>query len=326
MLTIYSATERGLARASLEEGGTELPADAVWVDLLAPTAEEERLVEAWFGAGIPTREEMREIEVSSRLYEEDGALYLTALSLIDADTERPRTCDVSFILTRAHLVTVRYETPKPIAVFLQRAAKLGVACRYPDFVLAALIDAFLDRIADILEKAGSEAEAIGQRVFEQRSKKPMKTEDFRQIVGRIGRTGDVTSKARDSLVTFLRLITYLQAGAGGGARPKEVKQYLKTAQRDATQLADHATYLGSKAEFLLDATTGLINIEQNNIIKIFSLVSVALMPPTLLASIYGMNFEHMPELDDPWAYPVVLGVMLLMGLAPYAFFKKKGWL
>ena len=193
-------------------------------------------------------------------------------------------------------------------------------------MLAALIDAFLDRIADVLERAGAEAEAISQRVFERHSRKPMKTDDFRDIVTRIGRTGDVTSKARDSLVTFGRVITFLQAGAGGSARPKEVKQSLKTAQRDASQLADHATYLGSKAEFLLDATTSLINIDQNNIIKIFSVVSVALMPPTLVASIYGMNFKHMPELDWVWGYPAVLLVMAALGILPYFFFRWKGWL
>ncbi len=326
MLTIYGATERGLMQLEAPADLAGLPPEAIWIDLLSPTREEEAVVERWCGADIPTKEEMREIEVSSRLYEEDGALYLTALSLIDSDTEHPRTTDITFILTKTHLVTVRYETPKSIAVFLQRAPKMGPSCRFADFVLAALIDAFLDRIADNLERAGAETEQIGQRVFDRRSKKPMNTEDFREIVGRIGWTGDLTSKARDSLVTFSRLVTYLQAGAGGGARPKEVKQYLKTAQRDAMQLADHATYLGSKAEFLLDATTSLINIEQNNIIKIFSIVSVALMPPTLLASIYGMNFRYMPELDWPWAYPLVLLTMVLLGAAPYFFFRKKGWL
>ncbi|ESR26182.1 magnesium transporter CorA family protein [Lutibaculum baratangense] len=326
MLTIYEKTERGLRKSSLDEGATDLPPAGVWIDLLAPTLEEERLVETWFGLEIPSREEMREIEISSRLYEEDGAVFMTALALIDSDTNRPRTCDISFILVRNHLVTVRYETPQPIAVFLQRAPKVGPACRYADFVLAALIDAFLDRVADILERAGTEAEAVSQRVFETRSKKPMKTEDFRDSLGRIGRAADLTSKARDSLVTFSRLVTYLQAGAGGGERPKEVKQYLKTAQRDATQLADHATYLNAKMEFLLDATVGLINIEQNNIIKIFSVVAVALMPPTLIASIYGMNFHFMPELDEPWAYPLVLLTMAVLGIAPFLFFKKKGWL
>ncbi|MCT8971283.1 magnesium transporter CorA family protein [Microbaculum marinisediminis] len=326
MLSIHVATDRGLQRVPDAGALTDLPTDAVWIDLLNPTSEEEALLERWLTIDVPSREEMREIEISSRLFEEDGALYMTVVALLNADGENPTLTDVTFILVGGRLVTVRYAEPRPITLFLQRAPKIGPACQYADFVLVGLIEAFIDRIADVLEHAGLDADRIGDDVFLRESSKPIKTDDFKKTVARIARTGDLTSKARESLVTISRLLTFMSAGPGSVKLSKDVKLHLKTAVRDANQLADHATYLATKTEFLLDATMGLINIEQTNIIKIFSVAAVAMMPPTLIASIYGMNFQFMPELNEKWAYPMVLVVMIASALAPYFYFKRKGWL
>jgi len=328
MLTVYAAAEKGLHPVPEAGGRTECPPDAVWIDLFNPTAEEDALVESWLEIDVPSREEMREIEISSRLYEEDGAVFMTILALVNSDQKHVGTTDVTFILKDRMLVTVRHEDPRPFAQFLQRAPKLGPACRNGDFVFIGLLEAFIDRIADVLEHAGLDTEAIANEIFERGSadSRPMKTQDFKATVARIGRAGDLTSKARESLVTISRLLVFLSTGPGAVKLSKDVRIHAKTAVRDANQLSDHASYLSNKTVFLLDATMGLINIEQTNIIKIFSVAAVAMMPPTLIASVYGMNFEFMPELDEKWGYPVVLVLMVLSALAPYLYFKRKGWL
>ena len=216
--------------------------------------------------------------------------------------------------------------PLPITLFLQRAPKIGPACQHGDYVLLGLIETIIDRVADVLEHAGLDADRIGDDVFVVERKKPMTTNELKRILSRIARIGDLTSKARESLVSISRLLMFLSTGPGAVKLSKDSKVHMKTALRDANQLADHSTYLANKAEFLLDATMGLINIEQTNIIKIFSVAATALMPPTMIASIYGMNFKFMPELDEIWGYPVALIVMILSALAPFVFFKRKGWL
>lgn len=326
MLNVHVATDKGLQPVPESGALADMPADTVWLDLVNPTPDEEALLERWLGIDVPTREEMREIEVSSRLYEEDGALYMTVVSLVKAESANPDLTDVTFILARGKLVTVRFAEPLPVKLYLQRAHKIGPSCRYGDFVLLGLIEAFIDRVADVLEHAGADADHIGDDVFILDRAKPMKSRDFKEIVARIGRTGDVASKARESLMTITRLLMFLSSGPGALKLSKDVKVHLKTAARDASQLSDHASYLSNKAEFLLDATMGLINIEQTNIIKIFSVAAVAMMPPTLIASIYGMNFEFMPELKENWGYPAVLVGMVVSAMIPYLYFRRKGWL
>jgi len=326
MLNIHVATQRGLELVQDAGSLTQLPADAVWIDLMNPTQDDETRVEGWLDIDVPTREEMREIEVSSRLYEEDGAIYMTVASLLKADTDNPALTDVTFILVGKQLVTVRHAEPLPFTLYLQRAPRIGAACQRGDQVLLGLVEAIIDRVADVLEHAGLDADRIGDDVFVEERKKPMTTTELKRILGRIARIGDLTSKSRESLVSIARLLMFLSTGPGAVKLSKEAKLHQKTALRDANQLADHSTYLANKAEFLLDATMGLINIEQTNIIKIFSVAATALMPPTMIASIYGMNFKFMPELDEQWGYPVSLAVMILSALAPFVFFKRKGWL
>lgn len=324
MLTVYAATGRGLQPIQIEAG--QRPDAAVWVDLMAPTPEEEALVQGWFGIEVPTREEMREIEISSRLYEEDGALFMTILSILHADAPHADTTDVTFILLPGTLVTVRHAEPRPITFYVQRAGKAGASCKAPDFVLLGLVEVFVDRLADILERTGADIDTISREIFEHESKRPMRPADFKAIVARIGRAGELAAKVRESLVTIVRMMSFLSSGVGEVRLSKEVRTHIKTATRDCTQLGDHATYLSNKTMFLLEATMGLINIEQTNIIKIFSVAAVALLPPTLIASIYGMNFTHMPELEWTFGYPLALAVMIASAALPYVYFRRKGWL
>jgi magnesium transporter len=324
MLNVFVADRRGcLVRVEVAPDAP-LPVEAVWLDLVAPTREEERHVETLLGVGVPTREEMQEIEVSSRLYEENGALYMTATVLCKAESEHPETTAVSFILAGDRLVTVRYAEPQPFALFSARCQRAPVVHKRGDAVLAGLLDALIDRIADVLEHIGLEVDDVSHEVFEHTAK-PGRG-DFQSILRRLGRRGDLTSKVRESLVGVGRLLMFLTQAGTAQKIAKDLRDRLRTMSRDVRSLTDHASFLSSKINFLLDATLGMINIEQNAIIKIFSVVAVVFLPPTLIASVYGMNFAFMPELHWAFGYPLALLLMLASALTPYLYFKRRGWL
>ncbi len=262
------------------------------------------------GIEIPTREDMQEIEISSRLYTENGARYMTATLMCGADSLAPRTTPVTFILTDHRLVTVRYDEPRPFALI---AAKLGRSCSpniTGDGLLLEILDAVIDRCADILERAGADVDSVSSQIFEPSAEKGH-ARSYSQILLAIGKKGDITSKVRESLVSIGRLISFVTVETDAGRWSKEQKAQFKTLQRDVSSLTDHASYLSSKITFVLDAMLGVVNLEQNNIIKLFSVMAVVLMPPTLIASIYGMNFKLMPELEWQHGYPIALVMMLI---------------
>jgi magnesium transporter len=325
MLNVFVADRRGCL-SKLEAGSHgPLPAAAVWLDLLAPTGEEEHRVEALLGVEVPTREEMQEIEASSRLYEENGALYMTTTVVARADSEHPETTAISFILAGDRLVTVRYAEPQSFALFATRCQRSPGPFTRGDAVLAGLLDALIDRIADVIEHIGLEVDGLSHEVFEH-PVSPRKTGDFQRILRNLGRRGDLISKVRESLVGIGRLVMFFGQAWTDARQTKDLRARLRTMTRDVRSLTEHASFLSGKINFLLDATLGMINIEQNAIIKIFSVVAVVFLPPTLIASIYGMNFEFMPELDWRIGYPLALALMLGSAIAPYLFFKRRGWL
>ena len=305
---------------------------ALWIDVKAPTPEEEAGLERALGLDIPTREEMEEIEVSSRLYVDRGAAYATALVLSRTDTDEATVSPVTFILCDKRVVTVRYEDPRAFSVFAARAAKGGTGGDTPDMALAGIFEALIERLADLLERTTREIDGISRQIFKAPGKRPTRTGDFHRILIDLGRKGDFISNVRDSLVTLSRAVGFIvfyadQRGKEGRDTKgdKEFRARLKSVARDAGSLTDHASFVVDKITFLLDATLGMVNIEQNQIIKIFSIAAVAFLPPTLIASIYGMNFVHMPELDERLAYPIVLGLMALSAIVPLLYFKRKGW-
>ena len=300
--------------------------NVVWVDLVNPTADEERELEQLYGIELPTRAEMEEIEISSRLYSQNGVAYMTAMLPAHSDTDDPMIGPVSFVLTSARLFTVRYHEPRAFRTFPNRAAKYASGCDSGEGVLLALLDATVDRIADILERAGRDIENISRNIFGRTDVPPVKSKDLQTILASIGRQGDLISDIRDCLLTLERLIGFFGQDAVQTHKGKEVRERIKTLASDAHSLADHASFLAQKITFLLDATLGMINIEQNAIIKIFSVAAVVFLPPTLIASIYGMNFVRMPELGWPFGYPLALGLMVLSAILPYLFFKRRGWL
>jgi magnesium transporter len=325
MLSVYIPSGTSLTKVDIPEDGT-VPESAVWIDLVSPTVAEDQAVEALVGIAVPTREEMQEIEISSRLYIEDGARYMTATLMCAADTPSPRTTAVTFILANHRLVTVRYDEPRPFAIVSNKLARVCPTDVTGESVLLELLDAVIDRCADILERVGSAVDQVSHDIFEPEGARTGHARRYGDILIAIGRKGDLSSKVREVLVSVGRLVLFVAAEADGMRWSKEARATLKTMQRDIGSLSDHASYLSNKITFVLDAMLGVVNLEQNNIIKLFSVMAVVLMPPTLIASIYGMNFRHMPELDWFIGYPLALGVMICAGIGPFLFFKWKRWL
>ena len=300
--------------------------DVVWVDLSEPTGEEEKLVESQLEIDIPTREDMEEIEISSRLYYEEGDAFMTATVPAKTDSDDLQMAPVTFVLAGDRLITVRYHEPRAFQTFTQRAQKTGIGLRNGEAVLVALLEAIVDRLADVLERAQREIDAISRSIFERPGATPTKGQDLQKLLQDIGRKGDLTSNVRDSLFTIHRVTAFLAHLTTQQRSDKDVRARIKTLTRDASSLTEHSSSLSQKITFLLDATLGMINIQQNSIIKIFSVAAVVFLPPTLIASIYGMNYDHMPELGWRFGYPFAVGVMVVSAILPYMYFKRRGWL
>ena len=325
MLFAHVLRGASLTRIEVAEG-EPCPPDAVWIDLVAPTASEDKIVEDMIGVMVPTREEMAEIEVSSRLYIENGARYMTATVMFNTETEKPGTTAITFIIAGNRLVTVRYDEPKPFTYLAGKLSKACAANTIGPTIMVELLDAIIDRIADILEKLAAEVDKVSGRVFERNAARDDPNQRYQAILRTIGRKGDLLSKARESLVSLNRLVLFFTNEAETVGLPKDQRVHLKSVARDISSLTDHASFLANKITFLLDATLGMVSLEQNNVIKLFSVMAVVLLPPTLIASIYGMNFEHMPELKWTYGYPLALFAMIFAAVLPYIFFKWKRWL
>lgn len=299
---------------------------ALWLDLVTPDRAEELSVEADLGLDLPTREDMEEIEQSSRLYAEDGALFMTVMLPAQTEADAPVSAPVTLVLTSELLVTIRYHAPKTFEIALQRAAKGGLACDTAEDLTLSLLEVMVDRLADVLERVARDVEVISRSIFAKDGARARKGSGWRSVLEEIGRKGDMVSTLRDSLGTIDRLSVFWGQRLRDEPDTKPLRARLADLTADVRGLEDHSAFMSQKISFLMDATLGLISIEQNGIIKIFSVASVVFLPPTLIASIYGMNFEAMPELSQPYAYPVALAGMVLSAVLPYVYFKRRGWL
>jgi magnesium transporter len=319
--------EQGFLERHVQLPGEMICAEALWIDLIEPTREEDRLVEVRLNIEIPTRDEMRDIEPSSLLYTENGARYMTARILCHSDTETPKLVPISFILTDKVLVTVRYDEPRSFQMFASRAIKPGGCVPQPEAVLDGLIETVIDRAAEILRRVGDDIELTSRNVFERDAGTAERGDAYQQVIRSLGRSGDLISNARESMVSLERMLLYLSANMQRPQRASGFQAEWRTAVRDVQSIEEHANFLNSKITFILEATLGLVSIEQNKIIKLFSVMSVVMMPPTLIASIYGMNFKKwMPELEWEWGYPLALAFMAAAAAIPYLYFKRKRWL
>ncbi|MBL8789083.1 MAG: magnesium transporter CorA family protein [Rhizobiales bacterium] len=337
MLSVYG-TENGCLVEHPRDQALAVLQQAVWIDMVEPSSEEEKDVEAALGIDIPTRGELEEIEASSRLYQEDGAAFMTANLIRRGEEDRPESSPVTFIIKGNQLVTIRYHHPQAFPVYIKQAMKPQATAMTGWGILISLLEAVVDRAADHLERVGAIVDDTSKQVFDtsfiqrparkggRRRKKPKNLEE---LLGKVGEEGDFTSKMRESLVSIGRMVAYMQAIIDQTKLTREMKENrarIKILQRDIVSLTDHSSFLSGKISFLLDAVLGMISIEQNGIIKIFTVASVVFLPPTLVASVYGMNFGNMPELQWDLGYPWAILLMVLSAILPFIYFKRKGWL
>lgn len=325
MIAAYGLAENGPDTLALGDSGG-IPAGTSWIDVLQPTPAEDKAVEAFLGASLPTREETQEIEFSSRFYAEDGAVYMTASLLTGIDIGQPQLVPLTFIVAGDKLATLRYNDLRAMRAFLARAGKAGSGCATPPAVFLGLIEAIVDRTADVLERISSDVDRINREVFERQVDMRKRGTSLEVLIGEIGVQGDLAAKARESLASVERLTQFasltLPPAYGKGAN----KNRLKLAQRDIRSLEDHVGFVSSKINFLLDATLGLISVQQNEVIRVLTVAATIFFPPTLIGTIYGMNFADMPELGWTLGYPFAIGLMALSAILPYVYFKRRGWL
>ncbi len=297
-----------------------MPPDAIWIDLVEPTREEDAAVERALGLAVPTREEMAELEASSRLYRENGATYVTADIIHHGDQDTPSVDPVTFILTSGPLVTIRYFDPKPFTMMMDKLDRDPALCGTGADLFLNLMEAIIDRVSDVLSTNAAKVETVSNHVVSGR-----KTVGFEHLITKLGRAHIANARIEQSLAGLSRIFAFA-ALDDRIEQHGEPREHIKSLARDAQSLISHNQAVAASINFQLSAALGLINIEQSSIIKIFSVAAVALLPPTLIASIYGMNFDFMPELSQPWGYPVALAAMVVSVMLPLAWFKKKGWL
>ena len=305
-----------------------IPEQATWIDLEEPTHDEEKLVEQCIKVDVPTQAEMAEIEPSSRLYEENGAFYMTVSALRGLDEHHPTTTPIGFVLAGNRLVTVRYATPKPIRVFESHARRDPDLVRDGPTALVRMLDAIIDRLADEIENVSATMEQLSQEIFqEQQDERRIPAERLTALLTRIGRTQTLLTKIRYSAVSTARMLSFF--GASNRIHEEaatELRHHMASLTTDVTSLSEHASFLSDNLTFLLDASLGLISIEQNAAMKLFSWAAVVFLPPTLIAGVFGMNFHYMPELNWHYGYPLSLALMLVSAVGPYLYFKKRGWI
>jgi magnesium transporter len=299
--------------------GWRLPSDTVWLDLISPSREEELIVEQAVGFDLPTIEEMAQIEPSSRLYQENGATFMTASLLVRSTDAHPTLSPVTFVLSEKRLLTIRYETVKAFSNFAQRALQTGVDASAGGEALLGLLDAVIERLAEVLEMGAEQVQGSSNAIFDR-----PRGAAFEPLLTGLARTQSTASLARTSLVSLARLASFAALAPEIREQPA-CQAHLASIQHDIQSLTEHSSYQASHISFLLDAALGLINIEQNTTMKFFAVVTVVLMPPTLVGAIYGMNFEHMPELHWRFGYLFALILMAVSAVGPFLWMRKRGW-
>jgi magnesium transporter len=296
-----------------------------WLDLVHPSPEELARVEKLLGIEIPTRADMEEIEHSSRIYQENGTHFMTAMVLSVPEAENLHSSAITFVYAETFLVTVRYHEPRPFEAFAARLLRPGGSCRTSLEVLIGLLETIIDRMADIMEFHSAEVEKTSRLIFSRKKKTSAKV-SLQETLRDIGTEGNHISTMRESLASVSRVAIFLNQATANKQESDEVRTRMQVIGQDVNSLADYATFMANKVTFLLEATLGMIDIQQNNIIKIVSLVAVVFLPPTLIASIYGMNFKFIPELEWELGYLLAVFLMIVSAVLPYAYFKHKGWL
>jgi magnesium transporter len=306
----------------------DLVSHAVWIDLLDATEAERTMVERATGLQVPDRAAVAEIETSSRLVDQNGLLTLTTPMVSRDATGGLTVAPIGFVVAADRLLTLRYAGS---VVFDRFAAHfcLDGELRSGMQPFLGLLEALVDRLADVLEQLGAELDTISAELFDRGTggRAPSRRRDafLQQTLAGIGRKGAHISQLRDGLLGVARIVRFVAETASGRLHESELRR-LKVLERDIASLSDYDTQLTNKIQFLLDATLGFINIEQNNIIKVLTVVSIVGIPPTFIASMYGMNFKNMPELNWTYGYAYGLSLIALSIIVPLVIFWRRGWI
>ncbi len=320
MLSLHRPDRIDDAATPVLEGGV------VWCDLYNPTREEEIRLEAELGVPLPTREDMDEIETSSRLYLEKGAAFMTAQVAFFGGQTRLQSGPMTFVLVGNRLVTIRYIDPAAVRILRGHADKDPGMMKTGQQAFLSLLDVIIDRTADLIEKTEDRIEAVSHGIF--RTKRETRLED---ALVEIGDAQNTIARLRDSLVSLARLTAFAHGlepdvvGLRDGALV-DFRDRLRTMSQDVTSLSDHASYITGNMSFLLDAALGLISVEQNNVMKVISVVSVIFLPLTLIASIYGMNFEDIPFLHARGAFYWCIGLMVAVAGGLLWWLRSRKWI
>lgn len=326
MITTFSL-KAGQVSAATGFIPAERLAAATWIDLLRPSMDEELHVEGLLGCELPTREEMREIEDSRRLVVRPDALLLTATVMVQSESEYPRVDDVTFVLTPHCLITVRYAEPRAFTLFADRAQHDSGLCEDGESALSGLLETLMERIADHIERVSDDLDQMVHAVLAPDHGPGRRGRlDYAQMLRRLERNQTLIARSRASLMGLTRLCRFLARGELEERLTSRTRTRLHRLEGDAHSLMEHTGFLANNISFELAAILGMVNIEQNGIIKFFSVVSVVFLPPTLVASLYGMNFDLIPELHWHFGYPWALLLMVMSAVLPYAWFRRLGFL
>ena len=299
---------------------------ATWVDLIDPTDDEKQKAAATTGLRVPTRADLQEVESSSRLYSEGGTIFLSTPAAYRGEGPLASVTPVGFVLGKDRLLTVRYA---PLIAFDTAHARLAKAPADALGTLIVIVEALVDRLADVLETAGGELDGISSCVFGEDGaasrRANARNQVLRDSLQQIGRLGDRLSRIRDGLQGLSRIVPYVGEMRGEAATAVQ-RTRMETLKSDIASLRDYDQQLASKVSFLLDATLGFVGMQQNDIFRLLTIVSVVGIPPTLVAGIYGMNFKTMPEYDWAYGYQYGWAMLILSALVPIIWFRIKGWI
>lgn len=320
MLSAFREADGRLIRLAPEAALTE----AVWIDLFRPTEVETAAVAA-LGIEVPTLEDMEEIEISNRLYREDGIDYMTIQLTGHSETNAPIAGPVTFILTPRRLLTVRHHASRPFETYPTRADKVGPGCSSANAVFLSLVEEIVGRLADLLESSGRSLDHVSRSVYAP-GKRGQNQKRLEVALRHIGREAELMGNIRLALLTLNRALGFYGQTAKDRTGDEGLSGAVANLMRDIDSLEVHTDFLSQRVGLTSDATLGMINLAQNSTVRIVSVVAVLFSPPTLIASIYGMNFDVMPELEQPWGYPTALVVMLASSAIAYLYFRWKNWL
>lgn len=321
MLFAYRLAERRLERMPPEADLRE----AIWVDLYRPQPAQAAKVTAELGIEVPTLDDMEEIEISNRLYREDGHDVMTVVLPGHTPDGQQVSGPVTFIVLPNRLLTVRHHAPRPFETFPSRAGRSSAGCETPGRLFLGLVEEIVARLADHIEGTGRELDRLAARVYAGTSE-ALTQEELGEALRSTGRQGEVLARVRLGLLTVERMLSVWGLWSEDRPEAKALKPHLKSLLRDIQALEVHADFLSGRVGLATDTTLGMVNLSQNQTVRIVSVVAVLFLPPTLIGTVYGMNFQRMPELGWIWGYPMALVAMVLSAVLSWAYFKWRGWL